>query len=185
MNTRSVLQVQKQPQQCSQIQAKAPPTPTITRRVQNPDGTISIIRTTMAQPGTPGALTMVPTVVNNQSPQKKQVTRPGTKKVFLSKDGKIVGALLVHKPTQPNANSANNTGKIAISRVSGVQNPPATPTLTQTGPPANTIPSLQQQQTQQQQQHPVPQTSTTSALPHLPPQQLEVNSISFFFSSLF
>ena len=117
MNICSVLQVQKQSQQPSQIQAKAPPTPTIIRRVQNPNGTISIIRTTMAQTGTPGALTMVPTVVNNQSPQQKQVIQPGTKKVLLSKDGKMIGAQLVHKPTQSNANSANNTGKRAILRV--------------------------------------------------------------------
>ena len=109
-NSRSVLQAQKQPQQPSTIQAQTPPAPTIIRRVQNPDGTISIIRTTMAQTGTPGALTMVPTVVNNQSPQQKQVIQPGTKKVFLSKSGKIIGA-----QSQTNAKSANNSGKIVIS----------------------------------------------------------------------
>ena len=48
----------------------------------------------MAKPGTPGTLTMAPTVVNNQSPQQKQVIQPGTKKVFLSKDGKVIGAQL-------------------------------------------------------------------------------------------
>ena len=108
------MQVQKQPQQPSTIQAQTPPAPTIIRRVQNPDGTISIIRTTMAQPGTPGARTMVPTVVNQNNPNQQNMIQPGTKKVFLSKDGKIIGAQLVHTPTQPNSNSANNTGKIAI-----------------------------------------------------------------------
>ena len=76
-NSRSVLQAQKQPQQPSQIQAQTPPAPTIIRRVQNPDGTISIIRTTMAQPGTPGApgaRTMVPTVVNQNSPNQQKST---------------------------------------------------------------------------------------------------------------
>ena len=153
-NSRSVLQAQKQPQQPSQIQAQTPPAPTIIRRVQNPDGTISIIRTTMAQPGTPGApgaRTMVPTVVNQNTPNQQNMIQPGTKKVFLSKDGKIIGAQLVHQPTQPNANSTNNTGKIAIPTVGGVQNPSATPTLMQTGPPANAIPSPQQQQQQTQQ----------------------------------
>jgi hypothetical protein len=43
------------------------------------------------------------------------------------------------------------TGKIAIPTVGGVQNPSATPTLMQTGPPANAIPSPQQQQQQTQQ----------------------------------
>ena len=104
----------------------------------------------MAQPGTPGARTMVPTVVNQNSPNQQNMIQPGTKKVFLSKDGKIIGAQLVHQPTQPNANSANNTGKIAIPTVGGVQNPSATPTLMQTGPPANAIPSPQQQQQTQQ-----------------------------------
>ncbi len=42
------------------------------------------------------------------------------------------------------------SGKIAIPTVGGVQNPSATPTLMQTGPPANAITSpRQQQQTQQ------------------------------------
>ena len=64
------------------------------------------------QPGNPGARTMVPTVVNQNNQQNQQnMIQPGTKKVFLSKDGKIIGAQLVHQPTQPNANSANNTGK--------------------------------------------------------------------------
>ena len=40
-----------------------------------------------------------------------------SKKVILSKDGKMVEAQLVHKPTQSNADSANNTGKRAILRV--------------------------------------------------------------------
>ena len=93
------MQVQKQSQQPSKIQAKAPPTPTIIRRVQNPDGTISIIRTTMAKPVTPRGLTMVPTVVNNQSPNQPFVEdQNGTKKVFLSKDGRIIGSQLVHQP---------------------------------------------------------------------------------------
>ena len=67
---RSVLN-QKQPAQPSQIQAQTPPNaPTIIRRVQNPDGTISIIRTTMATPPQPGSVAgskpgMVPTVVNS------------------------------------------------------------------------------------------------------------------------
>ena len=51
----------------------------------------------------------------------------------------LVHNYIVHKSTQPNANSANNTGKIAISRVSGAH-------------PADTIPSLQQKQQQQQPQ---------------------------------
>ena len=101
----------RQPQQPSKIQNQTPPAPIFIRRVQNPDGTISIIRTTMA-------CTMVPTVVNQNSPNQQNMIQPGTKKVFLSKNGKIIGAQLVHQPTQTNANSANDTGKIAISALS-------------------------------------------------------------------
>ena len=62
--------------------------------------------------------TMVPTVVNQNSPNQQNIIQPGTKKVFLSKSGKIIGAQLVHQPSQTNANSANDTGKIAISALS-------------------------------------------------------------------
>ena len=99
-----------QPQQPSKIQNQTPPAPIFIRRVQNPDGTISIIRTTMA-------CTMVPTVVNQNSPNQQNMIQPSTKKVFLSKNGKIIGAHLVHQ-LEFNANSANDTGKIAISALS-------------------------------------------------------------------
>ena len=62
--------------------------------------------------------TMVPTVVNQNtqnSPNQQNMIQPGTKKVFFSKSGKIIGAQLVHQPTQTNVNSANDTGKIVIS----------------------------------------------------------------------
>ena len=62
--------------------------------------------------------TMVPTVVNQNSPNQQNMIQPGTMKVFLSKHGKIIGARIVHQPTQTNANSANDTGKIAISALS-------------------------------------------------------------------
>ena len=59
--------------------------------------------------------TMVPTMVNQNSPNQQNIIQPGTKKVFFSKSGKIIGAQLVHQPTQTNVNSANDTGKIVIS----------------------------------------------------------------------
>jgi hypothetical protein len=85
-----------QPQQPSKIQDQTPPAPTIIHRVQNPDGTISIIRTTMAG-------TMVPTVVNQNNLIQQNMIQPGTKQVFLSKNGKIRDAQLVHQSTKPNA----------------------------------------------------------------------------------
>ena len=100
----------RQPQQPSKIQNQPPPAPIFIRRVQNPDGTISIIRTTMA-------CTMVPTVVNQNSPNQQNMIQPSTKKVFLSKNGKIIGAHLIHQ-LEFNANSANDTGKTAISALS-------------------------------------------------------------------
>ena len=60
----------------------------------------------------------IPTVVNQNSPNQQNMIQPGIKKVFFSKNGKIIGAQLVHQPTQTNANSANDTGKIAISAFS-------------------------------------------------------------------
>ena len=78
---------------------------------------------------------------NNQ----QQVIQPGTKKVFLSKDGKIIGAQLVHQPpTAP----TNTGGKIAIPSVGGVQNPVATPTMVASAAPPTTAVTPQQQKVQ-------------------------------------
>lgn len=118
----------------SQIQVQHTTAPTIIRRVQNPDGTISIIKTTMATPNVSPAVVRPGTI---QSPQQIQ---PGTKKVFLSKDGKIIGAQLV----QQNPTAATN--KISIPSVGGVQNPVATPTIV--APSAPQTPQQTQQKVQ-------------------------------------
>lgn len=81
------------------------PPPTIIRRVQNPDGTISVVRT--VQRSTPTA-----------TPSPMQ---PGTKKVFISKDGKIIGAQVVQN--QPKVVTSSG---MSIPTVGGVQNPAVT-----------------------------------------------------------
>ena len=99
--------------------------PTIIRRVQNPDGSVSILRTQM-QPNQ-----MTRTI---QQPQQQQVLQQGAaKKVFISKDGKIIGAQIV-QPQQP----ANNTKNISIPSVGGIQNPVATPTVVASPQPTAT-----------------------------------------------
>merc|ERR1719328_927669 len=108
----------------------------------------------MATPPQPGSVAgskpgMVPTVVNSSpaagQTNNQQVIQPGTKKVFLSKDGKIIGAQLVHQPpTAP----ANPGGKIAIPSVGGVQNPAATPTMQVATPPPASAVAPQQQKVQ-------------------------------------
>ncbi len=136
---RSVLTPQtQQPQQpVTTVMNSGTATPTIIRRVQNPDGTVSIIRTTMGTPATP---TSRQVVLPTQPQPQQQVMQPGTKKVFLSKDGKIIGAQLVQQP-QP---ATPNTNKISIPSVGGVQNPAATPT--QVMAPAQATPPQQTQQ---------------------------------------
>ena len=100
----------------SQQQTITPPT--IIRRIQNPDGSVSILRTTMPTR---------PTVAQTSTPQQ-QVIQPGTRKVFISKDGKIIGAQLVQG--QQVVNSPTNTNKISLPSVAGgTQDPVATPTM--------------------------------------------------------
>lgn len=127
---RSVLvTAQPPPASAQQQMIQQTAAPTIIRRIQNPDGTISIIRTTMTPNATPS-----PVQAQVRPQGQQQVIQPGTKKVFLSKDGKIIGAQIVQQP--PTA----ATSKISIPSVGGMQNPVATPTVVQ--PQA-------QQQTQQ------------------------------------
>ena len=124
------------------------PAPTIIRRVQNPDGTISIIRTTMSapnQPGTPHRIVAGPSAIN-ATPTNTNVIQPGTKKVFMTKDGKIIGAQLVQTNTP--AVSATPPGKITIPTVGGVQNPAATPTIVQPQPQAQPVQPQPQQKVQ-------------------------------------
>ena len=98
--------------------------PTIIRRVQNPDGSVSILRTQM-QPNQ-----MTRTI---QQPQQQVLQQGAAKKVFISKDGKIIGAQIV-QPQQP----ANNTKNISIPSVGGIQNPVATPTVVASPQPTAT-----------------------------------------------
>ena len=91
--------------------------PTILRRITNPDGSVSLVRTMTPQQA------LAPTVVNQ--------TQGGmTKKLFVTKDGKIIGSQLVPQQT-PTVN------KVAI---------PATPTLA--GAQAVSVQQQQQQKVQ-------------------------------------
>ena len=88
------------------------------RRIQNPDCSVSILRTMMPTR---------PTVAQTSMPQQ-QVIQPGTRQVIISKDGKIIGPQLVQG--QQVVNSPTNTNKISLPSVAGgTQDPVATPTM--------------------------------------------------------
>ncbi len=139
-------------QQSPQLGAAGSPqttTQTIIRRIQNPDGTISIVRQTIQRPVVPTTVTPQPVQPNSGSPAG---LAPGTKKVFISKDGKIIGAQLVQSPQTPGAGANTKImpgGKLSIPTVGGVQNPAATPTiLPNTGGGATSSPQQPQQKVQ-------------------------------------
>ena len=132
-NNRSVLH-QNQTSPLTTISANAPGAPTIIRRIQNPDGTVTIMKTVM---NAPNQSRMV------QSTPPAGMQQPQAKKVFISKDGKIIGAQLLQQPqTSTTGGGSPATTKISIPSVGGVSNPVATPTI------------VQPHQIQQQQQSP-------------------------------
>ena len=119
---RSVLQQNQSPMTTISANATAP---TIIRRIQNPDGTVTIMKTVMNAPNQSRLVQSTP-----QQPQQ-----PQAKKVFISKDGKIIGAQLLNSPAS-SAGGSPATNKISIPSVGGVSNPVATPTVVQPQPQA-------------------------------------------------
>ena len=63
-------------------------TPTIIRRITNPDGSISVVRTAGVRPIAP----TLGTSINSAG-----VSTPPAKKVFISKDGKVIGTQLIQQ----------------------------------------------------------------------------------------
>ena len=68
--------------------------PTILRRVTNADGTVSLVRTTatLAGAGAGGVRPIAPTAANAMGRPSIPMLHPATKKLFISKDGKVIGA---------------------------------------------------------------------------------------------
>ena len=130
---RSVLH-QNQTSPLTTISANAPGAPTIIRRIQNPDGTVTIMKTVMNAPNQSRMVQSTP----------QAGLQPQAKKVFISKDGKIIGAQLLQQPQSSTGGGSPATTKISIPSVGGVSNPVATPTIVQPH-------QLQQQQPQTQQ----------------------------------
>ena len=77
------------------------PATTIVRRVQNADGSISLVRT------------VAPAATQQQQPAVLRANNltAGTKKLFVSKDGKIIGSQVVSSPNQQQPAAVN---KVAI-----------------------------------------------------------------------
>ena len=73
----------------------SPSTPTIIRRITNPDGSISVVRTAGVRPIAPTLATSINSVTASPSPTP-------AKKVFISKDGKVIGTQLIQQtPSGP------------------------------------------------------------------------------------
>ena len=75
--------------------------PTILRRVTNADGTVSLVRTTTTTlAGGTGVRPIAPNAVGRPS---VPMIHPATKKLFISKDGKVIGAQVLpqNAPSQP------------------------------------------------------------------------------------
>eukprot|EP00094_Tigriopus_californicus_P011143 TCALIF_10753-PA protein Name:"Similar to E(bx) Nucleosome-remodeling factor subunit NURF301 (Drosophila melanogaster)" AED:0.03 eAED:0.03 QI:0/0.85/0.75/0.87/1/1/8/257/2554 len=112
-------------------------TQTIIRRVTNADGSVTLVRSiTTASPRTiapNGAASMVSASPGSRHPTGIQ---PGTKKVFISKDGKIIGAQVM--PTTPVVTnkqvSLPNSGTTTSLQPSLASNPSASSPLSSMGP---------------------------------------------------
>ena len=71
--------------------------PTILRRVTNADGTVSLVRTTTTTlAGGTGVRPIAPSAVGRPS---MPMIHPATKKLFISKDGKVIGAQVLPQST--------------------------------------------------------------------------------------
>ena len=67
----------------------SPSTPTIIRRITNPDGSVSVVRTAGVRP-------IAPTLATNINSAGVSPITPA-KKVFISKDGKVIGTQLIQQ----------------------------------------------------------------------------------------
>ena len=106
-------------------------TPTIIRRITNPDGSISVVRSAGMRP-------IAPTLGTNIN--SAGISSPPAKKVFISKDGKVIGTQLIQQtPNGPRIITPSSmrpgvsTTQIvqqnsSPSNITGIQQtPPATP----------------------------------------------------------
>ncbi|CAB4054287.1 BPTF [Lepeophtheirus salmonis] len=97
-----------------------PCTPTIIRRVTNPDGTISLVKSTPTMKSIDSPSPTLNTQSLNRAPS---TIAPTTKKVFISKDGKIIGTQVV---------PLGGTGKSTVSTPTVPSKPTVTTTASST-----------------------------------------------------
>ena len=111
----------------------SPSTPTIIRRITNPDGSISVVRTAGVRP-------IAPTLATNINSATASPISTPAKKVFISKDGKVIGTQLIQQtPSGPK-----------IITPSAIRPGVVSPSIIQQSASPNTINSIQSPSSPQQ-----------------------------------